>query len=357
MTNQLHREDRAIFPPSPQPRGVSVIMTLLNEQRHLPEAIAAVQNQTWDGELQIVLALGPSTDDTDQIAQGLADLDPRVVLVTNPSGRTPAGLNAALAAVHYPVVVRVDGHSVLPSDYIDRAVAALERTGADNVGGVMAAAGVTDFERAAAVAMTSKLGVGAASFHVGGGEWPAESVYLGVFRRDTLTALGGYDDAFDRAQDWEMNHRIRELGGTVWFTPELRVAYRPRANVRALARQYFHYGKWRRELMRHHEGTASLRYLAAPAAVAAIVAGSAAGVLGMASPSLRFLRLGWLAPLGYSAAVVLGGTVVSRGEPTSVRLRVPLALAAMHCSWGVGFLTSPNDLRADRGESHGDANR
>ncbi len=357
MTTQLHQGDREIFPAPPQLRGVSVIMTVLNEQLHLAEAIAAVQEQTWAGELQIVLALGPSTDRTDELAQGLAQADPRIVLVKNPSGRTPAGLNSALAAVRFPVVVRVDGHCVLPNNYIDLAVATLQRTGADNVGGVMAAAGITDFERAAAVAMTSKLGVGAASFHVGGGEGPAESVYLGVFRRDTLTTLGGYDDGFDRAQDWEMNHRIRELGGTVWFTPELRVAYRPRPNVRALARQYFHYGKWRRELMRHHEGTASLRYLAAPAAVAAMATGSAVGLVGMTASRLRLLRFGWLAPLGYAAAVVVGGTVVSRGEPIPVRLRVPLALAAMHCSWGVGFLTSPNDLRADRGEPHGDANR
>ena len=48
---------------------------------------------------------------------------------------------------------------------------------------------------------------------------PADTVYLGVFRREWLTRLGGYDDRFVRAQDWELNHRIRAAGGLVWFSP------------------------------------------------------------------------------------------------------------------------------------------
>ena len=83
----------------------------------------------------------------------------------------------------------------------------------------MAAEGVTDFQRAVAAAMTSPIGVGQASFHVGGEEGPAPTVYLGAFRREVLERLGGYDETFLRAQDWELNHRIRESGGVVWFTP------------------------------------------------------------------------------------------------------------------------------------------
>ena len=142
----------------------------------------------------------------------------------------------------------------------------------------MAAEGVTDFQRAVAAAMTSPIGVGQASFHVGGEEGPAPTVYLGVFRREVLERLGGYDETFLRAQDWELNHRIRESGGVVWFTPRLTVSYRPRSDLRALARQYRDYGRWRRVVMREHEGTASLRYLAPPAAVVAVAAGTVVGL-------------------------------------------------------------------------------
>ncbi|HET7660961.1 MAG TPA: glycosyltransferase, partial [Oryzihumus sp.] len=193
--------------------AVSVVMPILNEERHLEEAVAAVLGQDYAGPVEVVLALGPSRDRTDEIAAALAAADPRVHTVPNPSGRTPEALNAALGASRSDIVVRVDGHGVLDRDYVRTAVGLLEETGAANVGGLMDAEGVTTFERAVAAAMTSRLGVGASRFHTGGEAGPADTVYLGVFRREWLDRMGGYDPRFVRAQDWELNHRIREAGG------------------------------------------------------------------------------------------------------------------------------------------------
>jgi cellulose synthase/poly-beta-1,6-N-acetylglucosamine synthase-like glycosyltransferase len=329
-------------PPTWPP--VAVIMPVLNEQMHLAESVAAITAQDYPGELQIALALGPSTDDTDAVAAALREDDPRIILVPNPTGKTPAGLNAALTATDSPIVVRVDGHALLPANYIRTAVEVLQRTDSDNVGGVMAAEGTTDFERAVACAMRSRLGVGAASFHTGGQEGPALTVYLGAFRRAALERVGGYDEAYVRAQDWEMNHRIRQSGGQVWFTPDMHVTYRPRSSVRALAKQYLHYGRWRREIMRQHPETISVRYLAAPMAVVSIGVGAClAGVATLAGK--RHAWLGVAPAVGYAGAVVLGGLAISTQESARVRVRVPIALATMHMSWGVGFLSSPRDLR------------
>lgn len=320
--------------------AVSVVMPVLNEERHLAEAVAAVLDQDFDGSIEVILALGPSTDRTDVVAAELVGVDPRIKTVANPSGRTPTALNAALAAAQADIIVRVDGHCELPRDYISTAVETLIRTGADNVGGVMAAQGTTDFENAVAVAMTSKLGVGGASFHVGGDEGEALTVYLGVFRAEALERVGGYDENFDRAQDWEMNHRIRSTGGKIWFNPNMQVSYRPRPRLKELAKQYFQYGTWRREVMRRHPDTVQARYLAPPVAVAAIGMGTVAGLAASAGIAPRWLGIGWLAPAGYLAAITAGGLAISRGEEPAVRVRVPAVLAAMHISWGVGFITS-----------------
>ncbi len=331
------------------PDGVSVIMPVLNEERHLSEAVAAILGQDWDGPLEIVLALGPSTDRTDEVARRLSALDSRIILVPNPTGRTPAGLNAAFRASRYEVIVRVDGHAMLPPEYVRTAVGTLARTGADNVGGVMLAVGQTDYEQAVARAMTSKLGVGAASFHTGGQEGPADTVYLGSFRRSALERVGGYDESFLRAQDWEMNHRILQTGGQVWFNPAMIVTYRPRPSSSALAKQYFHYGRWRREVMRQHPETVSrmsgLRYLAPPTAVLGVVGGTAMGVVG-AFTGVKALRAGWIAPLGYIALVTLGAAATGRGLPPGAQADLPLVYATMHGAWGVGFLSSPPNLRA-----------
>lgn len=326
----------AVSPPR-RPR-VSVIMPVLDEERHLAAAVRQVLDQDWTGDLEVVLALGPSRDRTDDVARHLADEDQRVTLVRNPSGRTPDALNAAIAGSTGDVVVRVDGHAEIPRDYVTRAVAELEATGADNVGGVMDAQGVTAFERAVACAMRSPLGVGASRFHTGGDAGEVDTVYLGVFRRSALERVGGYDPRFTRTQDWELNHRIRESGGTVWFTPDLRVTYRPRATVPALAKQYFQYGRWRRFVAGTHRGTINPRYLAAPAMVSVT---SAAVLVGLAwRPALAV-------PVAYAAAVAVGGVVISRGQPPATRLLTGVALATMHWSWGVGFLRggAGTDLR------------
>ncbi|GAB2627421.1 hypothetical protein GCM10027168_68900 [Streptomyces capparidis] len=311
-------------------------MPVLNEERHLRTAVRHILEQDYPGELEVVIALGPSADRTDEIAAELVAEDPRVRTVPNPTGRTPAALNAAINASRHPVVVRVDGHGMLTPGYIATAVRLLAETGAANVGGIMHAEGENDWERAVAAAMTSKIGVGNAAFHTGGEAGPAETVYLGVFRREVLDEQGGYNEEFIRAQDWELNYRIRGAGGLIWFSPELRVSYRPRPSVRALAKQYFNYGRWRRVVTRYHKGSVNLRYLAPPVALVAIALGLVAGV------ALHPLAL--IVPGGYLAAIILGSVPAGRGLPPGARAQIPVALATMHLSWGWGFLTSPRSL-------------
>ena len=315
-------------------------MPVLDEERHLEASVRQVLDQDYPGPLEVVLALGPSTDRTDEVAARLARADGRVVTVANPSGRTPDALNAAIAASSGEIVARVDAHAEIPPTYIATAVRVLHETGADNVGGIMDAQGGTPFERAVAVAMKSPLGVGGSRFHVGGSAGEADTVYLGVFRREALDAVGGYDPHFARAQDWEMNHRLRQSGRRVWFTPDLVVTYRPRSTVRALADQYRMYGRWRRVVARRHRGTANPRYLAAPVMVAGTVAATVLGA---------WWRPALVVPAGYAAAVAAGGWAVARGEEPRVRARVPLAMATMHWAWGVGFLTSPASLAEGTG--------
>jgi glycosyltransferase involved in cell wall biosynthesis len=324
-------------------------MPVLNEENYLEAAVLAILSQDYAGPIQVVLALGPSADRTNEVAARIIAGDSRVSSVQNPTGRTPEGLNAALAATTQEIVVRVDAHSELSDGYIRLAVETLQRTGADNVGGIMGARGVTKFEKAVAAAMTSPLGVGSASFHTGGSEGPAETVYLGVFKRSALERVGGYDPAFTRAQDWEMNYRIRSTGGKVWFNPDLFVTYRPRPNVFKLAKQYFEYGSWRHEVMRRHPETrrtkSALRYFAPPLAALGVFGGLGIVLFGwLLTP---FVPDGQVGPIGYALLLPLGYLVLTLVSSLSLVRRtragalwLPIVLMTMQMSWGIGFLTS-----------------
>jgi len=314
--------------------GVSVVLPILNEERFLADAISAILAQQYSGELEVILALGPSKDRTNEIAAELRAKDSRIVLVENPTGRTAAGLNAAIAASKFEIICRIDGHAEISKNYINDAVEVMESSNAVNVGGIMAAVGKTGFENAVARAMRSPIGVGGARFHVGGTAGPADTVYLGVFKKSAINAAGGYDSRFIRAQDWELNFRLREAGGTIWFDPRLEVVYRPRPNLKALAKQYFEYGRWRRAVTRRHKGTINYRYLAPPLATLLIALSLITGIT--VNP------LFFIPALSYAAAILVSSLAI--GKSLIERLCLPAVLATMHISWGIGFLSSPADL-------------
>jgi len=314
--------------------GASVILPVLNEEFHLAHAVNAILSQDYSGPMEVILAIGPSKDRTQIVAEELRAKDPRVVLVANPSGRTAAGLNLAIKQSRYPVIVRVDGHAEIPENYISLAVEILNQTGAVNVGGVMGAVGVTKFEKAVARAMRSPFGVGASRFHTGGKAGSVDTVYLGVFLRNALIAVGGFDERFTRAQDWELNYRLRQAGGTVYFDPRLHVTYRPRPTFKALSKQYFEYGRWRHVVIRRHQGTVNLRYLAPPFALLGTVFSLIAGSV--------------LSPLWFTPAAIyllfLFVASISIGRNIGEYARLPWILLAMHMSWGAGYLTSRPSL-------------
>jgi glycosyltransferase involved in cell wall biosynthesis len=306
---------------------VSVIVPVLNEAPHLDAAVAAILSQDYPLPFDVCLAVGPSNDGTEDVAAAIATRESRVTVVDNPTGRTPAALNRAIDATTGEIVVRVDGHASLSPGYVRRAVETMLRTGAANVGGVQRAVGRTAFQHAVAAAMTSVAGTGGARFHVGGREGAVDTVYLGVFRRSALEAVGCYDERLIRNQDYELNIRLRAAGGTIWFDPELWVDYLPRSTVRSLGRQYLQYGRWKRAVLRLHPSSMKVRQAAPVAVTLGVALGFIAGP--WFTPAL-------LLPAGYTALVGAASVMADRRRAALVAV----ALMTMHLSWGIGFLTA-----------------
>jgi glycosyltransferase involved in cell wall biosynthesis len=313
---------------------VSVILPILNEEPYLRDAVHSILSQDYLGNFEIVLAVGPSKDRTQEIADQLHKEDARVVVVENPTGRTAAGLNLALNNSVGTIIVRVDGHAQIPINYISLAVDLLTSTGAVNVGGMMAAVGVTTFEKSVAGAMRSPLGVGASRFHTGGEAGEVDTVYLGVFKKDALLAIGGFDERFTRAQDWELNFRLRANGGTIYFDPRLQVTYRPRSTVAALAKQYFEYGRWRRAVSRRHKGTINYRYLAPPVALSGFLLSLVMGSL--------IHTIFYLPAATYLLFMAAASITIARSLSQYIYLLA--VIPTMHFAWGAGFITSPRNL-------------
>lgn len=311
--------------------SVTVMMPVRNEQHHLQQAVESVLAQNYSGALELILALGPSVDETSQVAKALAEKNPIIKLIDNPKGLTTAGLNLAIALSKSDVIIRVDAHSELAPGYIAKGVEILRETGSTVVGGVMSAVGKSAFQKAVAFGYGSRFGLGGGSYHLGGKAGEAESAYLGIFDAKALKAVGGYDEKIIRGEDWDLSQRLKAAGGKVWFSPELVVKYWPRSNMKALAWQFYSTGVWRGELTRRAPGKASIRYFIPPAALLLMVDLVVLAVVGVIP------QQGLIIPIALYLLILSFAAGTAKQLDVADRLAVFVALPIMHLSWASGF--------------------
>lgn len=316
----------ARFPP------VSVLVPARDAEATLPDALDSILAQDYPGGFEVIVADGSGGTATADLVRARY---PSVRLLPNGERTAPAGLNLALGEASGEVIVRCDAGAVLSPGYLRRAVETLRRTGAANVGARQRPVGRGPFGRAVAMAMVSRLGSGGARYRRDAPGGPAETAWLGVFRRDVLEAEGGFHAGLARNQDYELNWRLRARGRTVWYDPGLVADYRPRGTPRALARQYFDYGRWKRAVLRLHPGSLHPRQLAAPLLVLALALSAVAAAAG--AP----WRAASAAPLLWTGALALAGLAALFRTRDPAALLVPLALAVMHLAWGTGFFLPP----------------
>lgn len=307
-------------------------MPVLNAGANLRASVQSILNQDYEKVIEIILSIGPSHDNTDVVSVALKSTDKRVKIIENPSGGTASALNAAAAIATGDYLVRVDAQSKLDKNYIRQAIKTIQEKKAANVGGIQKAEGVSVLERSISSAMTSKFGVGNSKFHYGGDEGPVDTVYLGVYDASIFYELGGFDESLKRNQDYELNIRLRKAGHTVWFDPNLIVRYTPRSTFRALFKQYFQYGQWKRSVIKLHPSSIQLRQIVAPLLIL--------GILGGITISIVESMWGLLIPFIYMTAVVLS-TFLSKGCKGWSRCLLLFVFPTMHIAWGLGFFFGP----------------
>lgn len=326
--------DQNPAPPSAEFPEVSVIMPVRNEVKEIEATLETVLGQVFDGTFEVVLADGSSTDGTRALIERRAAEDPRLCLVNNPHGGIPQGLNAALAAARGRYVVRVDGHSRIQPDFLQRLIDHLRAGTCEAAGGVIHAVGTTRFGRAVAAANDSPFGVGNAKHHYSDRLEIVDHVPFGAYIAARARAIGGWDESFVKNQDFEFDYRYALAGGRVLLDPSVVSDWRICETRAALARQYFNYGYWRFRSIARHPASFRPRWSVAPALVSTLAVGAAA------APTTVGRRL--LSASGGSYAVFL--TVASHRLASTrccTRARdVAMALATMHLTWGGGFLVS-----------------
>ncbi len=317
---------------------VTVIVPARNEERYIERCLYSLAAQDYPRErLEVLVLDGMSTDDTTRIVGRFAaesTLDLR--LIENPRRVPAAAMNTALGYARGEVIVRLDAHAAAAPDFLTRSISALESSGADCAGGVIESEGDTAFGRAAAIAMSSRFGVGGASFRTGGDPGATDTVAFGAYRAEVFGRIGGFAEDIDRGEDDEFNYRLLDAGGMVLLDPRIRATYTVRGDLPGLWRQYFAYGRAKPEVLRRHPAQARARQLVPPAFV---------GALALAALSVP--GSGWrpLARIAGAYAVAVAGASIAAGRDEPAMLpRLPLAFACLHIAYGAGFFAGAGDL-------------
>lgn len=317
--------------------GASILVPVLNEEKHIRDAVAAMQRQRFDGELEFLLVDGGSSDRTRPILEELQSRDPRVRVLDNPARHTAAALNVGLAEARGEFVVRMDAHTLYPSDYIARGVERLRRGDVAWVSGPQLPHGTGRWSRRVALALESPLGTGPSrrwgrSSSAGPEEVALDTgVFAGVWRRATVARHGGWDEGWPINQDSELAARFFEAGERIVSLDALAARYVPRNSPSALARQYFRYGLYRAKTARRHPASLRRGNLLPPGLALAAV-----GALGGPKAVRAAGRLG-LASYAFAVAGAAGRALASGHGRDG--LGVAVALPIMHLAWGAGFLT------------------
>ncbi len=320
---------------------LSVIVPCYNEEKTIGLLLDAIYCQDFPRQhFEVVIADGLSTDRTRQVVADYqaAHPDLEVRIVENPQRSIPAAVNTAIQVSQGATILRLDAHSVPAPDYFKRSLAALQAGLGDNVGGVwqIEPGGKSWLARSIAAAAAHPLGVGDALYRYASQAGAVDTVPFGCFRRALIDKIGPFDESLLTNEDYEFNTRIRQGGGRVWLDPAIRSVYFARADLPALARQYFRYGYWKYRMLRRYPGTVRWRQALPPAFVLSLL-----GWLALAFfwPPARLLLAAEVG-LYFLVLLLAGIRLAARRKDWSLAVGVPLAICVMHLSWGGGFLAS-----------------
>ena len=316
---------------------VTVIMPIRNEAGFIRRSLGSILSQDYiDGPIQILIVDGRSDDGTRELVKSLIrEMDEesssvRVMLLDNTAGTVPKALNIGIEHADGDIIVRVDGHCEIQPDHIRRCIEVLEKTDADNVGGIQQAYGDRYLGRVIARATSSPFGVGSARFHYSRkGGW-ADTVYLGAYRREVFQRFGNFDEEMIRNQDDEFNFRLTQRGGRIWLDPSIQTTYYVRPSLPRLWKQYFQYGLFKVRVIQKRGGAASFRHLVPFAFVIALLTTLTLGFL------IGRQELALAVSLPY-AAVNLGVSFYTARRDLSLLPLLPLTFLTLHFSYGLGF--------------------
>jgi len=281
----------------------------------------------------VIVIDGMSDDGTMELLQELRECYPDLILLQNPDRFVSSSMNIGIKQAVGEYIVRADVRCLHPAKYLLDLLALSQKSGADNVGGVLIPISEDRYvPKSIRFAYKSPIAMGGALRDRGDFEGETDTVYGGCFKKETLLRIGMYDEEMVRNQDDELSFRLRKAGGRIIQSGKIKVRYAPRGSYRQLYKQFSQYGYWKVAVIVKHPNQASFRHFLPLALVLGFITLFAFipfdGVLWLVGYTTLYLMA-----LGYTSVRIASkqGILFAPG--------IGMAIFLIHIGFGLGFLS------------------
>jgi len=227
---------------------ISIIIPIRNEEKYIIECITSIINFDYPQEyLEVIFVDGESEDNTLKIIEAYMKDYSHIKVLKNIKRIVPTAMNIGLNIAKGEYICRLDAHASYPSDYISKLLEWSLKLDADNVGAVCLTRVKSNsyIARAIQFVMSDKFGVGNSLFRIGvKKEMLVDTVPFGFYKKEIFDKIGYYNENLARAEDMELNKRLRQNGGKIFLIPNIQCIYYPRETLYAFAKNRFETGKW-----------------------------------------------------------------------------------------------------------------
>lgn len=314
---------------------ISVIIPCRNEKQYIRDTILSLLNQKIEGySIEIIIVDGMSQDGTRELLTQLSSLHPDITILDNPARITPAALNIGIKYSRGKYIAILGAHAEYEHDYFRQNLKIMEEyPEVSCAGGPIISKGKNNFAKAAAISMSSTIGVGNAKHRFPEYEGYAEMACFPFFRKEVFEKYGLYDERLIKNQDDEFCFRIRLKGEKIFLSNKIKSTYYVRDSISDLFRQYYSYGKWRIPVLLIHKTPISYRQQV-PALFFSLVV-----LLFIVSFIVGDIFIGLCLPALYLITLSMFAILKLKGEKIGVVKYLPVSLFILHFSYALGFLS------------------
>ena len=314
---------------------VSIIITARNEEKYLPMLFEDILNQTFPLQnIEVVLMDSNSTDNTRLVMEEFKKNNETlsVQIVTNERQIQAAGFNEGVKHATGDVVLKIDAHSRIPADFVQKNVDEI-LAGAYVCGGNRPTVvdSADDFSKTLHIVEESALGSSIANYRKSDVKRKVNSIFHGMYRKEVFDKVGLADERLLRTEDNEFHYRVRKAGYDIIFNPEIESYQYIRPTFTKMIQQKFANGYWIGLTSHVCRDCLSLFHFGPGVFVATLLVLMMLTLVSFV-PLLTVVFLYLLAVLGLSIFEI------SRQKFNPTLLLIPFIMMAVHFAYGIGTI-------------------